>query len=166
MERGSTASSGLHRIEARLHTNQPRPVKTLILGALACLLCSIGDVAAQPPPQIDREALTAEIRQRANRMADEMALTPDQRERTLSVIRGSLLLRWSALTSAWADGSLDHQERTRLASQFDTERRGVVATLRGFLSESQIATFRRLQAEETRRFQQEIRQGRYTSPTP
>lgn len=95
-------------------------------------------------------------------MADELALTADQRRRAGPIIRNSLMRRWSALTSAWSDGALDDQERTRLERQFDVERRGVVATLDNFLSDDQIETFRRLQAEATEQFQEELRQGRYS----
>ncbi|HET9230022.1 MAG TPA: hypothetical protein VFO00_01960, partial [Vitreimonas sp.] len=81
--------------------------------------------AAEPPPRIDQAALQADARERADLMAQRLALTPDQSERALPIIRSSLLRRWSALTSAWADGDLDAQEKTRLRNQFDIERRGV-----------------------------------------
>lgn len=110
--------------------------------------------------------MQADIRERADLMAERLALTPDQRDRALPIIRSSLLRRWSALTSAWADGDLDVQEKTRLRDQFAVERRGVVVELDGFLSDEQIASFRRLQAEETTRFQNELRRGRYSRATP
>lgn len=122
--------------------------------------------AAEPPPRIDQAALQADARERADLMVQRLALTPDQSERALPIIRSSLLRRWSALTSAWADGDLDAQEKTRLRNQFDIERRGVVVELDGFLSDQQISQFRRLQAEETSRFQSELRQGRYAAATP
>jgi hypothetical protein len=126
----------------------------------------IGFAAAEPPPRIDQAALQADISERADLMAERLALTPDQRERALPIIRSSLLRRWSALTSAWADGDLDIQEKTRLRDQFAVERRGVVVELDGFLSDEQIASFRRLQNEETTRFQNELQQGRYSRATP
>ena len=125
----------------------------------------IGFAAAEPPPRIDQAALQADISERADLMAERLALTPDQRDRALPIIRSSLLRRWSALTSAWADGDLDTQEKTRLRDQFAVERRGVVVELDGFLSDEQIASFRRLQNEETTRFQNELRQGRYSRAT-
>ena len=137
-----------------------RPLLTLLASAWC------GLAAAQPPPRIDQAALQAEIRARADVMAEQLALTTDQRERALPIIRNSLLRRWSALTSAWADGDLDNQEKVRLRDQFAVERRGVVVELDGFLSDQQIASFRRLQAEETTRFQNELRQGRYSRVTP
>jgi hypothetical protein len=141
-------------------------VKNVLLALLAFTCCTNGFAAAQPPPRIDQAALEADVRERADLMAVQLALTPDQRERALPIIRNSLLRRWSALTSAWADGDLDDQEKVRLRNQFDVERRGVVAMLDGFLSDEQISTFRRLQTEETTRFQNELRQGRYAAPAP
>lgn len=135
-----------------------------LLFSLAVFACSIGVADAQAPPRIDRAAVTAALTQRANEVANRLALTPAQRQQAAPVIRNSLSRRWSALTSAWADGTLDDQEKARLSSQFETERRGVVVTLRGFLSEQQVQTFQRLQAEETARFQDELRRGVYSRP--
>jgi hypothetical protein len=139
-------------------------VNKLLLALLASVWC--GTATAEPPPRIDQAALQAEIRERADVMAERLELTPDQSERALPIIRSSLLRRWSALTSAWADGDLDAQEKTRLRNQFEVERRGVVVELDGFLSDQQISQFRRLQAEETNRFQNELRQGRYAAAAP
>jgi hypothetical protein len=139
-------------------------VNKLLLALLASVWC--GTATAEPPPRIDQAALQAEIRGRADVMAERLELTPDQSERALPIIRSSLLRRWSALTSAWADGDLDAQEKTRLRNQFEVERRGVVVELDGFLSDQQISQFRRLQAEETNRFQNELRQGRYAAAAP
>ena len=136
----------------------------LLLALLASVWC--GTATAEPPPRIDQAALQAEIRERADVMAERLELTPDQSERALPIIRSSLLRRWSALTSAWADGDLDAQEKTRLRNQFEVERRGVVVELDGFLSDQQVSQFRRLQAEETNRFQNELRQGRYAAAAP
>jgi hypothetical protein len=139
-------------------------VNKLLLALLASVWC--GTATAEPPPRIDQAALQAEIRERADVMAERLELTPDQSERALPIIRSSLLRRWSALTSAWADGDLDAQEKTRLRNQFEVERRGVVVELDGFLSDQQVSQFRRLQAEETNRFQNELRQGRYAAAAP
>jgi hypothetical protein len=141
-------------------------MKHLLFAFLASACCTIGFAAAEPPPRIDQAALQADVRARADFMAERLALTPDQRERALPIIRSSLLRRWSALTSAWADGDLDGQEKMRLRDQFAVERRGVVVQLDSFLSDEQISAFRRLQTEETNRFQNELRQGRYAAPAP
>jgi hypothetical protein len=134
-------------------------VKIPLLSAL--FLCAAAAAHAQAPPRIDQQALTADVRQRADLMADQLALSPAERDRALPIVRSSLLRRWSALTSAWADGTLDREERARLRNQFDVERRGVVAELDAFLSDAQIAQFRRIQSDETHRLQENIRSGRY-----
>jgi len=138
-------------------------MKNLLLSVIL-FACSLGVAGAQPPPRIDQAAVRAALSQRANDVANRLALTPEQKQRAGPVIRNSLSRRWSALTSAWADGTLDDQEKARLRSQFATERRGVVVTLRGFLSEQQVETFQRLQTEETARFQDELRRGVYSRP--
>ncbi len=157
---------GLHLIKTPIASRQIVRVQKTLLSSILFAVCSLGVASAQAPPRIDRAALSADLRERADRMADRLALTPTQRERAFPVIRNSLMRRWSALSAAWTDGVLDNDERTRLRNQFELERRGVVVTLRDVLSEPQITQFRRLQAEETSRFHEEFRQGRYSVRTP
>ena len=129
----------------------------LPLGLSILLLSMISLAAAQTAPLIDRAALTAQVQERFNEIADRLQLTPEQRTRAERTVRGSLLRRVAALINAHADGSLSNDEKALLRRQFESERRGVRVELSAYLSDAQRAELSRIQAEELTEFQADLR---------